>query len=247
MSIRKKEFWNAKIIERLIEANFKSRGHKKLWQYFIEVLDSEAYKKRINTLRRKHKITRKNAPSLNIQYYSHPDIYKEVEKICNDFSLYFVDWQDYILDDLLYREIEKYADIAGNNLCRFIDIEDDLLNEYFTDDWENRLSDVMKDEVKNFPVGILISPYASQNDIVDYVKKMFPLVRAWQERYKKPEVKIGKVKRKRVKERDDFILQNSDKTGKEIARLVKEKFGASLPYEYIPKIISREKKKRQKL
>lgn len=255
--VNKKFHYKAhEVFERGIVANIKTKGHKKMWRYFLEVIRSGAYQREIKKLRKKYGISKNFAQTTNSAsegnlHMTDQDLDRairdDIEILCQKFSLHFVDWEDAVFNDLFGIKIEEDADLVGNNICRFLDLKLDILNEYFTEDWQKRLSEAMKSELKAFPLAITISPYASQRDVIDYVKKMFPTIKVWMEKYKDKDVKIDRVKTKRVAERDEFIYQNRNKTGKEIKRLVYDIFGANLPYNYIPKIISREKKRRQKL
>ena len=100
-----------------------------------------------------------------------------------------------------------------------------------------------------FPVDIRISPYASERDILDYIKKMYSFfIKPIQERYKE-KTNLGKVKNKKeiIQLRNDLIYKNRHLKLKEIMALIGEEFGNSAIIDcgYIGKIISLEKKKRK--
>ncbi len=99
-----------------------------------------------------------------------------------------------------------------------------------------------------YPIVIRIGVNAGENEIVSFIKRVYTSeIKPLQMDF--PEYgKIKNVRRKSptVQMRNRFIYQNKDKTGKEIARLVKENYGVSLPYQYVHKIIYSEKLKRKK-
>ena len=136
---------------------------------------------------------------------------------------------------------EFIEEFIGNMLFieDIVDAKESLSNE------SNSITD------EKFPVVIRVSPYASERDILDYVKKMYSVfILPIQERYKK-QTTLGKVKNKRqfIQDRNDYIYENRHLPRKEIMRLVTDKFGGeySIDYGYIGKIISLESKKRKEL
>ena len=133
------------------------------------------------------------------------------------------------------QEYAQKINLAQNEIA--IDLSEDFII----------LCDRGDDEI--YPIGIRISPYASKRDIVDFINTIFPLIKGMQESYKKAGIKIGKVKKKKksIQERNVFIYENRKLSINETKRLVEEKFGESLDYEYIGKIRSYEAKRRKKL
>jgi hypothetical protein len=156
--------------------------------------------------------------------------------------LHYIDWNEVLTYYLFFNKIISPPGWPNSsNLCLLTDVIEDKEDPYSTE--------VQEMEAIGYPIAIRISPYASLRDILDYVKKTYKVaIEPIQGKYRNKDIKIGKIKPSngKIQERNQFIYQNRDKTGKELKRLVYEKFGDNLPYEYIPKIISREKKKKTK-
>ena len=234
---------------RLIDKNYSTKSHKKLWNYFLQLVRSSEFQKQITTWREKYNIPNNGfidehyqIPPANWELRHSKDsqeLKDEIYVYCEKYELHGVDWGDAIEQILFYNSLEFEHDTNAHNLCYVCDIPEERKEPY--SDFINKMDDSI------FPIAIRISPYASNNEIVDYVRKNAEKIEEMQKPYRKPGTKIGRVKTKRKLERDGFISQNRDKSGKEIARLVKEKFGVSMPYDYVLKIKSREIKKRQKL
>lgn len=109
---------------------------------------------------------------------------------------------------------------------------------------------MLKNKLWKYPVVIRIHPDASQRDIVEYVKKHWAEIKYYQDQYadrtKDASFKNSKTKvNKNTKERNDFIYKNRNLSSKEIAGLL-GKQGIFLDVGHILKIISLEKKKREK-
>jgi len=136
-------------------------------------------------------------------------------------------------------------DITG--LCKVEDIYDFIAEYQFIAPPEEAI-EIIKKHFEAYPIVIKLNPSISQNALISFIKKHWTKIQFHLSQYKNGQTKLGKLKKKnsKIAERDEFIYQNRDKNGKEIRGLVQEKFGVNLPYEYIPKIISREKNKRQK-
>lgn len=164
------------------------------------------------------------------------------DTICKRYKLHYFEYCDVIEFYVYFNEIRFMSGIGFMGLFKISDLNTEK---------ERMGSKITKNDDMVYPIVIKISPYASQRDLIDFIKnkvvwkhRIIPL----QNKFRDKNIKIGKIKKKNrlIRERNQFIFQNQDKTGKEIKCLVYEKFGEDLPYEYIPKIISREKKKRQK-
>ena len=112
------------------------------------------------------------------------------------------------------------------------------------------MKEIQQADNEIYPLAIRLSPYASERDIIDYVKKNYAFTIApAQKSYQKSGVPIGKLRKKDQKreERNEFIYQNRRLTGKELMGLVNDKFGEVLDYGHIRKIISLENKKRKEV
>ncbi|MDQ3089787.1 MAG: hypothetical protein M3Q24_01365 [bacterium] len=100
---------------------------------------------------------------------------------------------------------------------------------------------------KDYPIAILISPYASIGDVRDTIKLQMDKIKKIQLKYRKKGVELGKIKTRFTIERTNLILKNKHLPRKEIAQLVNKKFGQKIDEIYIRNIISKEKKVRKKV
>jgi hypothetical protein len=132
-----------------------------------------------------------------------------------------------------------------------VQVEDvnQYLNGPFQFEYEEEANiDYLKGVFEEYPISILISPYASQRDVIDFIKKTHVThIRPLQEKYQKPDVKIGKVRKRnnKVLVRNKFIYENRNLSKRKIAHLVADNFDEVLDYTYIAKIISDEDNKRK--
>ncbi len=98
------------------------------------------------------------------------------------------------------------------------------------------------------PVAIVVNPYMTQRDIIDFIKKTYKTsIEPIQKRYRKKNIKLKDSRKKSSKKqiRNDFIYDNCDLPLAELTSLVASKFGDILDYTYIQKIIKKEKEKRE--
>jgi hypothetical protein len=97
------------------------------------------------------------------------------------------------------------------------------------------------------PVAILVNPYMSERDIIDFVKKTYKSeIEPIQKNYRKKHIKIkdARTKSKKKQSRNDFIYENRNLPIAELTTLVSETYGQILDYTYIQTIIRKEKEKR---
>lgn len=98
------------------------------------------------------------------------------------------------------------------------------------------------------PIAIRVSPYASQRDIIDYVRKIYKAeIEPLQEKYKKEGVLIGSINKRNIDvgKIKDFIYKNRGKTSRQIVTLIHERFGKTMDYSYVSKIRREEIAKRK--
>lgn len=102
-----------------------------------------------------------------------------------------------------------------------------------------------------FPIAIYVNPYATENEIIDYLKTVYPtIIKPLQEHHGDKELakKIGRVKGYRnelVRKRNDLIYDNRHLSREALSAILKQEIDQDLPDEgSVAKIISLEKKKR---
>lgn len=155
----------------------------------------------------------------------------------------------------LYKELEQYA-YADWGICTLSDAEFDESKYLIDEDPEMSFSleghnkNVIK-FTRKYPVSIKIHQEASQNDVIDYIKKNWSVIKGLQGKYQNEDkffsLKNSKTKENlKLKKRNDFIYENRNLPRREIMKMVNRDFGADLDQGSIGKIISLECKKREK-
>lgn len=100
----------------------------------------------------------------------------------------------------------------------------------------------------SFPVSINISPYASERDVIDFVKKTYTKhIKPLQDAYRKDGIKLSRIKTRVKQKRNEYIYNNKNLRKSELMLKVQENFNEFLDYSEIGKIISLEKQRRKKL
>ena len=102
----------------------------------------------------------------------------------------------------------------------------------------------------NLPVMLRISQYASLNDILNYVRKMYKTsIEPIQKKYQNPNIRLGKIRKKKssIQARNKLICENQHLPRKKIMKLVTDAGFESIDYAHIAKIISLETKKRENM
>jgi hypothetical protein len=122
-----------------------------------------------------------------------------------------------------------------------------------TDNWEFDYEgfgfDVCKIEVdtndKIYPIKIAISPYASREDMIDFIKTNFrEFLLPLQKEFQIKGINVNKFKARRKEELYEFIFNNQHMPPKEIMSIVADKFGEVYGYDQIRKILERERRRR---
>lgn len=247
---------------------------QKILNFLEEYIKSDSFQQKILRLRRDISIPDdgipisgddlKNILSARMRFLSYPNIVKiEDQKLVNQrlkqitedfpvkniqisfaFSIYFY-YNKYF--------IELFDDaLIVDNVCKLVEARNEM-EEYCADipDFSNVYLNHQKLLTDQYPIALYISPSATQRDIVEYVRKMWPLFESFSSGFKEKSSKVGKVKRKNsfIKERNEFIYKNKHLPRKKIMELLTDKYGSdkTIDYAYIGKIISLENKKRKEM
>jgi hypothetical protein len=248
--------WYQKILEEFhTERNtagfYKTQGFKKQWNYVKDLLGQKNFQTWVKKLRKAYGIP-ENGFKLTTPSWTHPietwkyrtdsqmleKLRNEVRKFCETKQFAEKDWRSIFEYYIFYNELFLFQDPNSHNMCYVTDIltQRDSLGQELNESLRN-----------SFPVALLISPYASKRDILDYVEKLYKTqILPTQQIYQK-DAKQGKVRNKssKVQARNLFIYQNRNKSLKVIAALVKTKFKELLDDGHIGKIISLENNKRK--
>jgi len=221
-----------------IESEFKdpfvnSKGFKKLWNYFLHIINSEEFQKDIEKIRDKFKIDIKdktNKDSIKYSLYS-----VELEKLTKKYGLDSSTW---------WTSLEPY--IFNGEVIPPIDTDLCILSDNIND------PDLSEQSINCYPVSIRISQYASKRDIFDFVNRFFPIISSIQKNYKEESVKIGKFKTKKkyIQNRNNFIYKNRFVySHKKLMTITNKRFPHNMifDYGYIGKIIYTETRRRKKV
>lgn len=238
------------------EAYYKTQGFKKLWRYFKSIVETEDFQKSIIALRNKFKIPptgfeiRESSwihPPKEWKLYS-PDwgqrmqvlskVKNDLRIICKQYALPLNNFLDIVEKYLFYNRTFITLDPDSDNLCSIIDIKNgrDILGRQ-----------IGADDFETYPAALLISPYVSQRDIIDYVKKAYKAgINPLQKKYQKTEIMIGRVKKRNpdVKKRNDLIWSNREKSPKEIRELLWVELHIRMKSKHIAKVLNIEKRRR---
>lgn len=241
----------------MVKSVKKQNNNSKTWDYFLDLIKTKEFKNEIELIRKsnleKHKeidnfIHNKGKLKNNFT------LSKEIKRLCVRFGL-----NDYKWNEVIRNYIVRYSlpNKLNDDLCLVLDKTE--FGEYELQD-ECNIGDFAEDSdfIDNIemnkayshthPIILRISQYASERDIIDFIKKHYAKqIKPLQNKYKNVSLLIGKVRHKNENkaERNDFIYKNKDLPRREISSLVLKKYGESLDTGHIGKIISLENKKRK--
>jgi len=245
-----------------MKKNVQEIGPKKIINDFIRFINSYSFKEEIIFLRKKYKIpksglnlvTRPNTKKIEEVTVLIPGkwgrdkhiscgIRLDLKKVTNYFPLHGPEWDDIFCTYLFYNYIpEKYMKkhLLKENLCKIVDLKSEF-DEYDTISFINLLKNE-KEKCEVYPIAIKITPYASRNVIVDFIKQNLKFIEALQKKYKDPSATLGKTRSRVASKKHDFIYKNKSKLRKTIAELTDKKFGGNHRPENIRVVISRKKR-----
>jgi hypothetical protein len=138
------------------------------------------------------------------------------------------------------------------DLCQVVDMLE-FAEEYSYPILEENGVQFLKNYFNDNPVILKIHPNMTQRDLVGYIKDHWPIINAYQDRYKNTKLKLGKIRTKNpsIKTRNDYIYKNRNKTRSEISSLVSLNFPQELSNSIdagsVGKIISIERKRRKEV
>lgn len=247
----------------------KTSGFKKYKNYLSEIIKSDNLQTKIESIRKKYKdFIKQDIPELNKTKSPEEssvffekinsngrknieicrDFVNEMSNLCEYISEYYkvpnLRLLEIIEHYIIYNEIEiriKYTDAYSFNMLTLFDVLKSL------DNYKQKYKKIQLKHFKTYPIAILLSPYASENDIIDYIKKVYMInIKPLQEQYIDKKIKFGKIRKKNSdkEKRNNFIYKNKELPIKEIRKLVTKEFKEYLDDGHIGKIISLEKKKR---
>lgn len=247
-----------------------NQGLQKVLNYLDYFIDSDFFQNEIKALREKYKIPPDGFIKCDYDKISEHDIFYvppewcfvknkqcikklniDIKKIAKKLPLknhyLHLIIKVYLFHNFVIKNKESF--LSSENLCKVIN-ERERFFEYYGADPEFYL-ECIKNENLTYPISIRLSPYASQRDILDFIKNNFFLIKSSQDKYIKQKSKFSRIKTKdyRKQERNRFIYEHRNLPRKKIMKLVADKFGYDdvIDYGHIGKIISVEKKKRKEV
>jgi len=243
--------------EKIRQTYFDNKGFQKMWNYFLDITKKEYFNDVIKELRTKYeippegyKLDKKGCYHFPLNSIFRNNFQKEeelrneiIEKICCKYQLHYFDFSEILLQYVFYNYIESSHELGSCGLFMVSDVIEEK---------EDPFSDfIQQSDDMAYPIAIRISPYASQRDLIDFIKNKIVWkkeIEFLQNKYKDKNIKIGRVKAKNqsIQERNDFIYENRHKSLKEIRELLADK-NIFLDDGHIANIISLEKQKRKEV
>ena len=221
-----------------------TQNSKKLWAYYKALTKTEEFNQDIYKARKKLNIPIKGLKkekytpprSWNNLTPDHRKLIKEIDILCEKYNLFGGHWWIPLEHYIFYSEL-SYPDIYSGELLTLTDSYDDSFS---------------KESIENFksfyPLSIMLSPYASLRDILDWVKKNYHDIKFFQDKYKNKNVKINKyrIRREKLEKRNDYIYKNRSKKLSDL-EVGLDRLGYDMDQGSISKIISLETKRRKKV
>lgn len=257
---KKEEKFDAdKYYKEEIEPYLKSKGVQKMWNYFLEITKTDYFRNFIKEIRKKYNIPLNGfkdechyIPPKSLSFGQKQEIENEIiTKICEKYKLHYFDYYEIIEVYIYYNTLHLLGELGSCGLFRVSDIIEEK-EEPFSELFQR--SDDMA-----YPIAVRISPYASQRDLIDFIKNRIiwkKEIQFLQNKYKDKNIKIGKIKtkNKEIQRRNDFIYKHRHSPRKEILYLLieiakrkKNKILWELDQAEISKVISLENKKRKEM
>lgn len=237
-----------------LECYLKSRGVQKMWNYFLEITKTDYFRNFIREVRKKYGIPAKGLEPDYGYYMVPPDNMRLklvdqlrneiIEKICKKYRLHYFDYSDIVEFYVYYNKLSPLAMLDSGGLFRVADVVEEKEEPY------GKLFEQSDDAA--YPIAIRISPYASQRDLIDFIKNKVVWkkeIQILQEKYRDRGIGIGRFKSKKpqIQLRNDFIYRHRRLPRKKLMEMVNDKFKPPLDYGHINKIISLETKRRKDL
>lgn len=117
-----------------------------------------------------------------------------------------------------------------------------ISNRIKTPVWSKVWKKLSNQHIDTYPISISISPYATINDITDFIRKNKTRIIEYQSKYKKHNIPIGHHRKRISRKRGNFVLKHQELPRKTIAQMANKKFKQNLDGMDVRVAISREKK-----
>jgi len=241
--------WWPEVVRSYEKANA-SQGDKKLWNYFLDLTRREDFLSDVKNIRHEFGIpingcTPDEMSSITKRWRENNskkemELIERTEQLSEKYGFHPVGWGGSMGLFVDHGIIERGDMFRWQGLCVLQDIIEDKADPYseMIQRWDNI----------SYPLAIKVSPYASERDIIDYIKRVYKTwIKPIQKHYQNPNYKIGRSRTKqgKLRERNDFIYENRNKPHREIMKEVNTKFKSLIvDYAQVGAIIREEKKRR---
>lgn len=226
-----------------------TQGQKKLRIQFERLVETESFKTEVERVRRILNLPR-NANLIGTKEFE-AEYEREVRALEKKAPASNKRLSRALRDHILYNKL-SFDDLG--DVCEIIGASSELEQYFLNENPDSRIQKPtdFNDEVayflKRYPVSVRIHIGASQNDVVDFIKKNWQEINDSQKFFaegKRSPLKSSKT-RTNKKERDKFIYEHRNMPRKALAKLVRETFkGETLDNNDVGKIISIEEKRRK--
>ena len=242
--------------EKNTEAFYNTKGYKKLINFVVDLVKKDKFSKFAQTARKKYGIPQDGfklaeSPSLWIpEKWAHrkdrvklENMRKEITTFCKPYRLPARDWMSVFEGYIFYNKVMIPTEHNAYNLCYVTDVSTKR---------DSQGREMSKDTINAFPIGLLISPYASERDIKNYIEKIYTTeIEPLQKNYNVSGLSftIGKSKTKKsvTQERNDFIYKKRNLPLKDISALLRENGFEIMDEGHIAAIISQGTKKKKEV
>ena len=218
-----------------------TQNSKKVWEYYERLVQTQEFREDLEKIRFKCKIPSEGYPdrrSAPPQEWlgSSKKLFQSIENLCKTYNLYPGHWWLSLEFYIFYSKLDM-PDINSGELLTLADI-----NEFET-----------KEKGRNFtsfyPLLIGVNPYASQRDILDWIKKNYYFIKVYQDHMKSNIINIARFRPRKInlRIRNEFIYKNRSKKLKRIAEELASNHEIFMDEGHIAKIISLETLRRKKV
>lgn len=210
-----------------------TRGANNFLAYFLDTINSANVRDKILKIKQRFKIPKGGfkqinliAPPPELSQDEVSEIEKEIKSICQSLDLSYDFWKGYLEDIIFYNNFPKDGNTGNTDSSCYFEMPG---------------VDVSDEDKSYYPIAIRISPYASGNEIKDFLQSKIKLIKSFQSKMKKR----GSRRLKNNLKRDQklFELKLSGKGYQEIIKLINREFRCEIDVGYAAVIFSREKKK----
>lgn len=229
----------------------------KVKNYFLDLIDRKDFQDEVKKFRIKYLIPAKGFSKKEKHLFPEPPEYGPgYPKRWNKFIKEPIDqffWMKFFKDEKKLGEkfqlpsssLNTLNDYVLYNGTSLVDSDTPALCMVQDCNELGKCKELDKEDAISFPIMVRISPYASERDMLEYIRVIYSKeIEPLQKKYANEESLVGKTRKKKNKERDNFIYEHSYLNAQEIKKILPEKWRTTT-YNEINKVIQLQKKKRK--